>query len=112
MFIYVIVSIQNTYVCIAPENKSKYTCNAAGHAVAIQPSSPYISAIITVPDKTLAHKRKDNEIGTAISPIILIGAHIGHGSQSPLITPFTFWYLNLLKVMSVKVIRPNAKVTP
>ena len=38
--IYVIVSIQNTYVWIAPENKSKYTCSAAGHAVANQPSNP------------------------------------------------------------------------
>ncbi len=28
---YVMVSIQNTYVCIAPENISKYTCSAPGH---------------------------------------------------------------------------------
>ena len=58
--------------------------------IAILDNNPYTKAIITVPDNTFANKRKDNEIGTATSPIMLIGAQKGHGSQSPLITPLTF----------------------
>lgn len=49
--------------------------------MAINLSRPYTSAMITVPDNTLANKRNDNEIGIAISLIMLIGAHIGsHGA--------------------------------
>ena len=40
--------------------------SAAGHAVAITPSKPYTSAMITVPDNTFANRRSDNEIGIAI----------------------------------------------
>ena len=43
--------------------------------------------MMAVPDKILANRRKDNEIGTARSLIILIGAQIGHGSHNPLSTP-------------------------
>ena len=109
---YVMVNIQNTYVWIAPENRSKYTCSAAGHTMAIFESRPYTRAVITVPDKTFANKRSDNETGTAISPMTLIGAQIGHGSQRPEITPLTFWYLNLLKWINVNVMIPIANVTP
>ena len=50
--------------------------------MAINLSRPYTSAMITVPDNTLANKRNDNEIGLAISLIMLIGAHIGsHGGS-------------------------------
>ena len=50
--------------------------------MAINLSRPYTSAMITVPDNTLANKRNDNEIGIAISLIMLIGAHIGsHGGS-------------------------------
>ena len=37
---YVIVSIQNTYVWMAPENTSKYACSTAGHPYAILCKSP------------------------------------------------------------------------
>ena len=67
---------------------------AAGHAAAAVGRNPGAksdtSAIITTPDKIFANKRSDNEIGTATSPITLIGAQIGHGSHNPRITPFTF----------------------
>ena len=69
--------MQNTYVWIAPENRSKYTWSAAGQAVANHPNRPYSNAIIAVPDKTFANKRSDREIGTAIALITLIGIQIG-----------------------------------
>ena len=47
-----------------------------------------------------------------MSPIILIGAQNGHGSQSPLINPLTFWCLILLKKISPKLISPSGSVTP
>ena len=75
--IYVIVSIQNTYVWIAPENRSKYTCSAAGHITASFPKMPYTSVIIIVPESTFANRRSDSDTGTANSLITLIGNQIG-----------------------------------
>ena len=87
---YVMVSIQNTYVWMQPENRSKYTWSAAGHARAIHESIPYTRAIMAVPDNMLAKRRRDNETGTAMSPMILIGAQKGQGSQRPFINPDIF----------------------
>jgi hypothetical protein len=75
---------------MAPEKISKYTCRTAGHPIAITDNNAYTNANITVPDNTFAKRRSDKEIGTARSPMILIGAQIGHGSHNPLMTPLTF----------------------
>ena len=82
------VNIQNTYVCIAPENKSKYACKNAGQTnVSTFGNKPYTNPNITEPDKILPNKRNDNEIGVANSPIRLIGKKKKIGSNNPLIFP-------------------------
>ena len=80
--------------------------------MAILLSSPYISAIMTVPDSMFANRRSDMDIGTAMSPITLIGAQKTHGSHNPLINPDTFWYLILLKKIRVNVMMPSGRVVP
>ena len=71
-----------------------------------------IKAMIAVPERMLANKRNDSEIGTARLPIILIGAQIGHGSHNPFSTPDSFWYFNSLYRISVNEMIASAKVTP
>ena len=87
---YVIVNIQNTYVWIAPENRSKYTWSAAGQMIAIFERSAYTRAIITVPDRTFANRRSDKEIGTATKPITLIGPQNCQRTHKPTITHLTY----------------------
>ena len=57
-------------------------------------NNPYTSAIMIVPDNTLANKRRDREIGTAISLMILIGnqigSHAGSGEHIPFQISFGF----------------------
>ena len=88
----------------------------AGHAVAITPSKPYTSAMITVPDNTFANRRSDNEIGIAISLIMLIGAqsgsHGGSGEHIPVHISFRLWCFALLKRIMKNVISASASVVP
>ena len=76
----VIVSIANTNVWIAPENRSKYICKNAGiPSCASHGSNPYHNAIMIVPAIIFPNKRRDMESGVANYPIRLIGNKIGIG---------------------------------
>lgn len=77
---YTIVSIQNTYVWIHPENRSQYTCNAAGIPIlANHGIMPYHRPMMITPESRLAKRRSEIEIGFAISPIRLMGNRTGIG---------------------------------
>ena len=71
--------------------------------IAICESRPYSKAMITVPDKTFPKRRSDNENGTAISPIRLIGNKNGSGLNKLVNAP-TLLYLILLNCIRKNVI--------
>ena len=67
------VSIQNTYVWIQPENRSQYTCSAAGIPILTKIGIiPYHRPRMITPESMFANRRSEMEIGFANSPIRLI----------------------------------------
>ena len=72
--------------------------------------------MITVPDNTFANRRSDNEIGIAISLIMLIGAqsgsHGGSGEHIPVHISFRLWCFALLKRIMKNVISASASAMP
>ncbi len=108
----VMVSIPNTYVWIAPENRSKYTCRNDGMpSLTNHGSNVYQRLIMIVPASTFPNRRRDMDTGVANSLITLTGKKIGNGSNRSLTKRMPLLLIHAYSIIT-KVMIASAKVVP